>query len=234
VSGRGRAGVSGASPEVPAWSPRDRSAREKEVLGFYFSEHPLEPLRDEIGRIGTHTIAEAAELDDGAEVRVVALAGDTKTINTKSGRLMGIVQLEDLTGRMESTAFPEVFESSRLLLAADSIVVLSGRIEKRDERPARLLLAEVRALEDARSVYRRSLHLEIRADEITEERLAGIDEVLSAHPGEAEVYLHIVKPDYSRVAMRSRRFRVAESEDVAARLRERHPDLKVRWGRSSR
>ncbi|NOT34186.1 MAG: DNA polymerase III subunit alpha [Candidatus Eisenbacteria bacterium] len=237
VAGGSSGAVELAAPTLPdaeVWAPRDRSAREKEVLGFYFSEHPLEPLRDDISKIGTHTLAETFELEDGAEVRVVALAGETKTIHTKGGRMMGVVSLEDLTSRMECTVFPDVFESSRLLLAADQIVVVSGRVERRDERPARLMLAEVRALEEARSVYRRSLHLEIRADDISEERLGTIDEILSAHPGDAEVYLHIVQPDHSRLAMRSKRFRVVETEEVAVRLRERHPMIKVRWGRSGR
>ena len=45
--------------------------------------------------------------------------------------------------------------------------------------------------------------------------------------------LHIVRPDHSRVAMRSRRFRVAEDDSVAAHLRDRHPSLRVRWGKGA-
>jgi DNA polymerase-3 subunit alpha len=220
-------------PSVPPWLPRDRSVHEKEVLGFYFSEHPLEPLRDTLARIVTHSIADAADLEDGSEVRIAGLVGETRTISTRTGKLMGAVTIEDLTGRIECTLFPDTFETTRALLVPDAIVVVSGRVEKRDERPARLLLSEVRPLEEARTVYRRSLHLEVRAEDLSEERLADIDQVLSSYPGEAEVYLHIVRPDHSRLAMRSRRFRVAEDDGLAGRLRERHPHLRVRWSKGA-
>jgi len=232
----GEAGVAVAAPPLPVtppWLPRDRSAREKEVLGFYFSEHPLEPLQDQLGKIATHAIAEAAELEDGSEVRIAGLVGETRTISTKAGKLMGAVTLEDLSGRIECTLFPDAWEASRAVLVGDAIVVASGRVEKRDERPARLLLAEVRPFEEARVAWRRSLHIEIRADELSEERLAGIDQVLSSYPGEAEVYLHIVKPDHSRLALRSRRFRVAEDDAVAARLKRDHPGMRVRWNKGA-
>jgi hypothetical protein len=95
------------------------------------------------------------------------------------------------------------------------------------------LLAEVRAFDEARAVYRPALHVEIRAEDISEERLRGVDEVLCSHPGEAEVYLHIVRPDRSRLAMRSRRFRVGEDDAALRELIERYPFLRVRWGKGA-
>lgn len=228
--------VAVASPPLPVvepWTSRDRSSKEKEVLGFYFSEHPLEQLRGQIERIATHTVAEALSAEDGSEVRLAGVVGEIKPITTRAGRLMGVVGLEDLSGRIECTAFPDTFETSRALLVADAIVVVSGRIEVRDDRGIKLLLSEVRPFEEARVAYRPALHLEIRAEQISEALLQGIDETLSSHPGEAEVYLHIVKLDRSRVAMRSRRFRVAENDGVVAKLAERYSFVTVRWGKGA-
>ncbi|MBI3538729.1 MAG: hypothetical protein HY076_00445, partial [Candidatus Eisenbacteria bacterium] len=86
---------------------------------------------------------------------------------------------------------------------------------------------------EAQRAWRRSLHVEIQAAEISEERLEAIDQILSAHPGDAEVYLHIVRPDHSRLAMRSRRFRVAEDDRVVTDLKQRHPGLRVRWSKGA-
>ncbi|HTK31588.1 MAG TPA: DNA polymerase III subunit alpha [Candidatus Saccharimonadaceae bacterium] len=220
-------------PVVEPWSSRDRSAREKEVLGFYFSEHPLEHLRGALERITTHRVADAMVAEDGTEVRVAGVVGDLKPITTRAGKRMAVVQLEDLSGRIECTAFPDLYEAVRPLLVADAIVVASGRIEVREDRGIKLLLAEVRAFDEARAVYRPALHVEIRAEDISEERLRGVDEVLCSHPGEAEVYLHIVRPDRSRLAMRSRRFRVGEDDAAVRELIERYPFLRVRWGKGA-
>jgi len=218
---------------VPPWNSRDRGAKEKEVLGFYFSEHPLEQHREALGRVVTHTVADALALEDGSDARLAGVVLEVKNITTRAGKSMAVVTLEDLSGRIECTVFPDAFESSRALLVADEIVTLSGRIEIREERGTKLLVSEVKRFEDARVAFRQALHIEIRAEELSEERLEGIDGVLSSHPGEAEVYLHIVKPDHSRLAMRSRRFKVGESETVAAALRERFPSVRARWGRGA-
>jgi DNA polymerase III subunit alpha len=234
--GEGESAVAVAAPPLPfaeAWSSRDRSEREKEVLGFYFSEHPLEQHREALQRVATHRIADALTLEDGSEVRLAGLVGEIKPITTRAGKQMAVVTLEDLSGKIECTAFPETFESCRERLAVGSIVVLSGRIEVRDDRGTKLLISEVRGFDEARVVYRAALHIELRADDITPDRLEGIDGILSSHPGEAEVYLHIVKPDHSRIALRSRRFRVAERDTVDAVLRERYPTMRVRWGRGT-
>ncbi|MCC6651035.1 MAG: DNA polymerase III subunit alpha [Candidatus Eisenbacteria bacterium] len=222
-----------ALPAVPEWPQRDKGAKEKEVLGFYLSGHPLEHLRAEIERIATCSITQALERGDGAEVRVVGIVSHIKPITTKAGKFMAIVTIEDLAGRAECTVFPDAYEAARASLQVDAIVVVSGRIEIREERGAQLLVSEVRPWEQGREQFRPALHVELRAEDITEERLMAIDEALSAAPGESEVYLHIVKPDHSRVAMRSRRLRVGSQESLVASIKERVPMCRVRWGKGA-
>jgi len=223
--------VAPPDPDVPPWTMRERSQREKEVLGFYLSEHPLEPLRERVSAVSTHTLAAIEALEEGADVRVAALVGEIKKLTTRAGKPMAIVTLEDLSGRIECTVFPELYEQARELLLIDRIVVATGRVEVRDDHH-RLLLGEVRGLEEGVQAYRRSLHIEVRAEDLTMEWMRSVDEVLSAFPGDSEVYLHIVKSDHSREALRSRRFRVIEGEGVITRLRERHPTLRARWGKA--
>ncbi|HET7226774.1 MAG TPA: DNA polymerase III subunit alpha [Candidatus Eisenbacteria bacterium] len=212
------------------WTSREKSLKEKEVLGFYFSEHPLEPLREALARVATHGAADVLELEDGTEVRLAALVGDTRTIVTRAGRRMAAVQLEDLTGRVEATVFPDLYESGRALLEPETIVVVSGRVEAND-RGVKLLLSEIRSFAEAAEVFRPALHVEVRAAELSVPWLEDVDQVLSAFPGDAEVYLHIIMPDFSRRASRSRRYRVAEGENLVTALRERFPNVRVFWGK---
>jgi DNA polymerase III subunit alpha len=235
--GEGDGGVAVAAPSLPgaeAWSHRERSAKEKEALGFYFSDHPLDPMRDALARIATHTVADAQSCEDGTEVRMAGLLGDVRRITTRSGKTMGAVIFEDLTGRIEATLFPEAYEKHREMLVPESIVVMTGRIEVSEERGSKLLLADLQPFEQAQETYRPCLHIELKAQELSEQRLEGIDEVLSSHPGPCEVYLHIVRPDHSRLAMRSRRFRVAEADTVSRALRERYAEiLRTWWGKGA-
>jgi DNA polymerase-3 subunit alpha len=220
-----------ALPAAEPWSNRERSAREKEVLGFYFSEHPLEPLRAQLERLATHAVSDLPQQPHGTEVRVGGLVGEVRTINTRNGKLMAAVILEDLSGRIECTLFPDLYEAVRPWLAVDEVVMISGRVETRDDRGAKLLLTEVRRFEDARSAWAPSLHIEVQAQGLSVEWLEQVDEVLSSHPGGSEVYLHVIMPDFSRKARRSRRYRVAEDSTVAETLRRRFPGVRAFWGK---
>jgi len=220
-------------PDVPAWTGRERSQHEKEILGFYFSEHPLTPLREALEKLATHRVLEALQLEDGADVRLAGLVSEVKPLVTKAGKRMAIVTLEDLTGRIECTVFPEAFEKSAAMLQPESMVALTGRIEVRDDRGTKLLVSEVQPFEDARRQHRPTLHIEVHSKSLSLQWLEDVDEVLSAHPGEAEVYLHIVMPDHSRKASRSKRYRVTEDESVARALREKFSNVRVAWGKGT-
>ncbi len=216
-------------PTVPAWTARERSAKEKESLGFYLTDHPLAELREEIERIATHPIALALEAGGGADVRVVGIVAEVKQLSTKAGKLMAKVVLEDLSGRGEATVFPDTFEQCRGELQADAIVIASGRVEVRGDFGPSLLLSEVRPWAQAREQFRPVLQIEVKAEDLTEERVVAIDEVLAAHPGESEVHLFIVKPDHSRLALRARSRRVAQADALVAGLKQRMPSCRVRW-----
>lgn len=219
-------------PAVPHWTSREKSAREKEVLGLYLSDHPLAPLRERAERVATHTVAQALGLEHGAEVRLVGVLGELKQIVTKAGRRMAVVPIEDLTGRIECTVFPEAFEAARELLQPDNVVTGSGRIETSD-RGTRVLLADVQSFEEAETVFRRVLHVEVRSQDLSVPWLNEVDEVLCAFPGPCEVYLHIVMPDRARRVSRSKKYQVADDDQVPRVLKDRFPFLRVGWGKGA-
>ena len=229
----GVAVVAPPPPQVPPWTGRERSQHEKEVLGFYFSEHPLTPLRDQLEKLATHRVADALQLEDGAEARLAGLVSEVKPLSTRAGRRMAVLTLEDLSGRIECTLFPDVYDVARPLLAPERLVSVSGRIEVREDRGIKLLAAQVLPLEDALRQFRSSLHVEVRSEDLSLQWLEEVDTVLSSHPGEAEVYLHIVMPDHSRKASRSRRYRVTEDGAVARVLREKFPFVRVAFRRGA-
>jgi DNA polymerase-3 subunit alpha len=234
--GDAQGGLAVAAPSMPEaepWTHRERAAKEKEALGFYFSDHPLVPMREALARVATHMVSDAQQCEDGTDVRMAGLLGDVRKITTRAGKQMAAVQFEDLTGRIEVTLFPDAYETHRERLVPESIVVLSGRIEVSEERGSKLLLSDLEPFEAAQETYRPCLHIEVRAEALSERQIEAIDEVLSSHAGPCEVYLHIVRPDHSRLAMRSKRFRVNEQETVATALKERVSGIRTWWGKGA-
>jgi DNA polymerase-3 subunit alpha len=116
---------------------------EKELLGIYLSEHPLQSLAPRMGDVVT---AYLAELRDAGEdlVTIACVVTNARKHITKNKQLMMFAQVEDLTGAVEVTVFPRTYETTAPLWRADEILLILARVEQRDEEPKLLCEHAVR------------------------------------------------------------------------------------------
>ncbi|WP_419256284.1 DNA polymerase III subunit alpha [Campylobacter fetus] len=80
---------------------------EQEILGVYVSGHPLDEYRDKIDKINYTVSSEFENVEDGSEILVVGKIEDTTTKITKTGKKMAIINILDIHGNIEATAFDE-------------------------------------------------------------------------------------------------------------------------------
>jgi hypothetical protein len=96
----------------------------------------------------TADVADLAEEDEQAKVTIGGLVASSRRIITKSGSTMLVPLIEDLTGSVEVVVFPKVYEQTANAWANDAVVLVAGRIDKRDET-VQLLCEAVWAWDDA-------------------------------------------------------------------------------------
>src|SRR5919197_1469882 len=116
---------------------------EKELLGIYLSEHPLQALAPKMGDIVTAYLAELKEAGDDL-VTIACVVTSARKHITKNKQLMMFAQVEDLTGAVEVTVFPRVYESTANVWRVDEILLVLARVEERDEEPKLLCEHAVR------------------------------------------------------------------------------------------
>lgn len=108
---------------------------EKELLGLYFSKHPLSYLVEALkGRVKHHT----GMLGDVLAKQKVTLGGmltEVRRITTKKGDLMCMARLEDMHGSVHITVFPQTYEKDPDLWAENTVVILSGDVQIRNDEP---------------------------------------------------------------------------------------------------
>jgi DNA polymerase-3 subunit alpha len=118
-----------AHRDAARWTDRERLLNEKAALGFYLSGHPFDGYACEVRDIAQ---ARLGELQPGAEPRRIAgIIHGVRVQQSRRGR-MGIVTLDDGTGRVELTLFSELFEASRGLLKEDQLLVAEGKVVQDD------------------------------------------------------------------------------------------------------
>ena len=114
---------------------RARLTWEKELLGLYVSEHPLEEYRELLEKKRTTAVSRLTEQPRDATVTVGGLVAGAKRIVTKAGSPMLFVTLEDLTGRTEVLVFPRVLEQTAALWQPDKVILVKGRLSRDRDEP---------------------------------------------------------------------------------------------------
>lgn len=130
----GSAGVESATinfPQTPAATSPEKLKWEKETLGMYVSSHPLAGLRKYIGK-KAQLIANLTQKEVGKKITLAGIEEGLKKIMTKKGETMGILTLEDPTGRMEVTLFPRTYaDAAPLFGMPDTVLVIAGILDQR-------------------------------------------------------------------------------------------------------
>jgi DNA polymerase-3 subunit alpha len=221
-------------PVVETWDTTERLRREREVLGFYFSDHPLAPYRDTIRAKGLADTGRVKDLGDGAEVGLIGMVAAVKTISDKNGRPMAFVRVEDFSGSLESIIFADLFERHRAAIATGTVLEIKARVSAREEEEPKLRVLSIRALGTPTSGGERSVHIDLAGagEGVSLEELRAL---LVRHPGESPVYFHVREgegPGNTRI--RATRLLVAPSEDLLRELRGRLGESAVRLANGGR
>jgi len=113
---------------------------EKELLGFYLTEHPLKNKIDQLADVITHKTYQVKEKTSG-KVKLAGIISNKRIVTTrKSGKEMAFVNLEDETGKAELVVFPSIFEKSKNLLKGDRLVLVTAKVDMRENEQS--LIAE--------------------------------------------------------------------------------------------
>ncbi len=115
--------------QAPPASEKEKLAWEKELLGLYISSHPLEKLV----HLWKGYAVPLADVGSKEKVRVAGIIRTIKRITTKTNEPMLFVVLEDMSGSREIVVFPSVLEKTTLVWKEDEVVVLEGRVSRKDD-----------------------------------------------------------------------------------------------------
>ncbi|HJO18744.1 MAG TPA: DNA polymerase III subunit alpha [Acidimicrobiales bacterium] len=168
-----------------------RLAFEKEMLGLYVSDHPLSGYEVALRRRCDMAIADLADVDDGMQHTIGGVLTNLQKKWTRKGDLMAVFDLEDLGGSVEVTVFPKTMAEHGHKLEEDAIVLVRGRLDDRRGAVPKILCHEVEVVEMGDLPSSRPVRLRLPIDRVSRSTVEELKELLSAHPGDAEVYLHL-------------------------------------------
>ncbi|MDB9529060.1 trans-splicing intein-formed DNA polymerase III subunit alpha C-terminal partner DnaE-C [Oscillatoria sp. CS-180] len=122
------------APLVADFEPQEKLKQEKELLGFYISDHPLKSVQKPARILAPINLGELEGLPDNITLSAIAMLANVKPIVTKKGDRMAIVMLEDLSGSVEGVVFPRSYERIGQYIQPDARLMVWGKCDRRDDQ----------------------------------------------------------------------------------------------------
>jgi DNA polymerase-3 subunit alpha len=223
-------------PNLAPWTDSERLAKEKEILGFYISGHPLEPFRTEVELFATHTVSQLGTWTDAPMSLGVVVTAIKRQISKRSGAEFARLVIEDFSGSAEVLVFPEAWTLLGDRIRADVPVLLKGGYSRRDqgaEAPS-FIVESVTPFAELRAAGNVAVALELGAGaKISPEVMRDVRDVLELHAGSAAVELRWNDGNGASARLRSRSLKLEVTNAALSDLRALLGSERVRLVRGS-
>ena len=180
-------------PDLPEWDKQQKLKFERDMLGLYVSDHPLQGMETILAHNSDTEIVDLSTEDgvrDGQMIQICGLITGVQSKTTKrDGNLWAIATIEDISGSTDVLFFPQTYQKYSQDLVTDEIVSVRGRVRIRDEEAS--LYAQEMTLPDISQVSNGPLNIYIAANRLTEDIAEQLRDILGSSPGQSEVRMHL-------------------------------------------
>ncbi|MBK9142647.1 MAG: DNA polymerase III subunit alpha [Candidatus Melainabacteria bacterium] len=190
---------------------------EHELLGFYVTSHPLKRVANRLKFLTTHAIKELRESSDGTTCIIGGLANSIEKKLTRQNKLLGIVHMEDLSGKCEVVLYSDLLEQiPGEVLAPQSLLLVKGKVRKFEDNWS-VTASSIRPIGEASLV---DIFLE---KEQSFSDLHRLKDILNSHKGEDPVMIHFPGGNRNQVILVGSQFWVNASNDLLSDISANFP-----------
>ena len=201
-----------AVPDLPEWAKKEKLGYEREMLGLYVSDHPLQGLDGVLAQHADTPITRVLDDDGPADGAQVTIAGLITTLERRiaksSGNAYARCEIEDLGGSMDVMFFGQVYAPIAMLLAEDLVVAVKGRVQRRDDGSVSLSAMEL-TIPELSDGPGGPVRISMPSFKATEQVVGQLADVLRTHEGSSEVRLSLVGQRGTQEFQLGPRFRVS-------------------------
>ena len=222
-------------PNVPPWSESERLAKEKEILGFYISGHPLERFRTEAEIFATHSVADLGPWRPEQMTLSVVVTSIKRQMSKRTGSEFARLTIEDFSGSAEVLVFPEKWAVLNDQIRTDIPMLLKGSYPRRDEsadNPS-FIVESATKLAEMRTNGNVTVAIELAKGAYSGDVMSDVRAIVETFPGSAPLEFRWSDGTGAPVRLRSRSLRLAADGAALNALRNILGESSVRLQRGS-
>jgi len=178
-------------PDADPWSEKETLAKERKVVGFYVTGHPLHKFDVEYKSFANFQIGDTENLMELENVRSIGVITEVRTKMDRAGNRMAFFTIDDFSGSCECLMFAKVYSEFGKYVIEEEPVFVVGNLESSGDT-VKMHVNKLLPLELARKQLSQSIKLIVNRDETTPEKLARLKPVLKANKGKVPVYIHLI------------------------------------------
>ena len=186
-----------ALPHCEPWTKGETLRKERDLMGFYVSGHPLDDFAAEARTFGSVQLGNAEHVPHESDQTAIGIVTEVTRRTTKSGRPIAFVTVEDTTGAAEVVLFAQVLERCGHLIEVDSVMMVKGKAET-SRGDLKLIAKDILPMWRVREQLVKAITLRVDADSHTEQEIESVASLCREHPGACKVYFEIVSQRFPR------------------------------------
>ncbi|MFL5468657.1 MAG: DNA polymerase III subunit alpha [Gemmatimonadaceae bacterium] len=220
---------------VPPWTESERLAKEKEILGFYISGHPLERFRTEAEIFASHTVADLGQWRPEPMTLSVVVTSIKRQMSKRSGSEFARLTIEDFSGSAEVLVFPEKWAVLHDQIRTDVPMLLKGSYPRRDEsadNPS-FIVESATKLAEMRTNGNVTVAIELAKGAYSGDVMSDVRAIVETYPGSAPLEFRWSDGTGTPVRLRSRSLKLAADGAALNALRNILGESSVRLQRGS-
>jgi DNA polymerase-3 subunit alpha len=222
-------------PNVQPWTESERLAKEKEILGFYISGHPLERFRTEAEIFATHFVSDLGKWRPEPMTLAVVVTHIKRQLSKKSGSEFARLTIEDFSGSAEVLIFPEKWATLNDQIRTDVPMLLRGAYSRRDEggdNPA-FIVESATKLAEMRTNGQVTVAIDLAKGAYSGDVMSDVRAIAETYPGSAPLEFRWSDGTGVQARLRSRSLTLAADGAALSALRNILGESSVRLQRGS-
>ncbi|KEI01870.1 DNA polymerase III subunit alpha [Clostridium botulinum] len=233
-------------PAIDEFNKKSKLAMEKEMTGLYLTGHPLEDYEeilknatsakttdiiiDEsleenlIDEVSLHVEEQNSKIKDGDKVIIGGLITNVTRKITKTNSMMAFITLEDLYSSIEVIIFPKTLERFNNTIMEDEIVLIKGRVTKREDEQPKILCDHI---EKVFNFSNKKFYIQVQEKRDVKPTINEIKSIAIRNNGNIPIY--ICTKDERKKYLVSREYWVNDTDEVATVFKQRYGKDNVKF-----
>lgn len=213
--------------KVPDWPLKEKLKREKELMGFYISGHPLDEYSELIKKVSTLRLDKLENAQKGKDYTVVGMLSDISSFFTKRNEAMCFAKLEDPAAAVKLVFFPKVWDRVKGIALPETICGVKGRVDTEHGEPS-LVVEEVIPLKDLKESAISEVHAVLDTLTATEADFNDLFAFCNENAGTCDFFIHAKENNTLFVLKASQQIKVPSS-DVFLHALSVQPNIVEVW-----